>query len=156
MKKLKLTAAEIQDLKDVISYKEKELNVIRIRLNESVNDSHTFDSLKIVEKNLLDEIENAAELLARSEISELAVDNIVRVGDVIKLDLNYGFNDIETDAVYRLTFEPNEDMDISVKSPVGAAIFNQKIGNTVKTINGIIIDIKEKVLDYELNQMKSR
>lgn len=150
--KLILTPKELEDFKKLKDQKEAELTYVRYQLSSCL-DEYDYGRLNSKAKELASDINKLERVLKFSELNKDTISDNVRVGDLLWLSFNG-----EEPELSKLVVEAQQVMEsnyiqISINSPVGAAIFNQPIGNTVQAKNGMIIEIKERA-EIEENKLE--
>ena len=142
--KLVLTPKELEDFKNLKAQKEAELTYIRYQLSSCLDDEYGYVRLSSKAKELTNDISKLEKVLKFSKLNKDTISDNVRVGDLLWLSFNGDAPELS-----KLVVEAQQVMDcnyiqISINSPVGAAIFNQPIGSTIQAQNGMIIEIKER------------
>lgn len=132
MKSLVIASSGIQSYKDAVGDGWHD----NFDFEESIRESRTIANK--IDKMLLEQPK--IKIIEKEQLNE----NIVNIGDTIKLEIIYNKDDIETEII-KLTgkYIPNSDMEISLNSPLGKAIFKKKIGSVNKyKVNNDVIEVK--------------
>lgn len=160
--KIKLNQKGYEEYLQAIAKKEKELADLRIyKGTEAIyqgdnwHDNPTLYQVELKEQTLMKEIAEMKHKLQNAELVEnLGDDNLIDIGNVLKIDMIYSNDDKEEEIVKLVATALSFDIDsqiqeISVNSPLGKAIYHKKIGEVVtykvkdKTFT---IVIKEKII----------
>ncbi len=132
--------------KEAYRQKEKELEQLKIKLQDvrkekalhilqspgdDRHDNFGFEQAEIQERAVIKDINDLTIELENATIVETFEDKskqIVQVGDLVRLKLDYGNDDVfETE--YRLQALPSsEEATVTLNSPIGKTIFQKEIG----------------------------
>lgn len=113
---------------------------------DGAHDNGEFESLQATEKMLAGQIDRLVARIQSAhiiEVPELDVDQ-VNVNDIVVLRMQYDMDDIEEDT-YTLVGGDGSSISnqISINSPIGKAIFQRYIGETVSyEVNGNECQVK--------------
>ncbi len=151
--------------REAYEIKEKELKQLRERLKEvgrekalaieqadgdSRHDNFGFEQAEIQERAIIREINDLIRTLEKSTIVEKSEceSKVVNVGDIVKLELDFGEEDTETMNLKLSALSSKEEGIVTLNSPIGKTIFQKNVGfkgecklATGKTIKVHILDI---------------
>lgn len=89
-------------------------------------------------------------------------DNLILLGDVVSLELDYGEEDLEI-INQKLVITSNDFDELSLYSPIGSAVFAQCVGDmvNVKLPNGEVASVRiiaknKNILDEDLEETYTR
>ena len=159
--KIKLNKNGYEDYLREIERKEKELADLRIYKGKDAifqgdnwHDNPTLYQTELKEMSLMKEIAEMKHRLNNIEIVEnIGDDNLVDIGDVVKIDMIFSETDREEQIFKLVGTSPNFDLtaeiqEISINSPIGKAMYHKKLGDVASyKVNErtFTIQIKEKV-----------
>lgn len=124
-------------------------------------DSPEFEEIERQEAMVVGEIASRLATLENAIIVEKQDDeNIVDIGDIVRLSIDFGRGD-EEENIYKLTGGESGDIDglihISINSPMGASIYQKNVGATTGyQVNDrkFKVQILEKLLEFEKGKTK--
>lgn len=154
--KLKLTKNGVEEMLKELERKKIELQKLRLYKNQAAenegdawHDNFAFEQTEIKERTIMYEIRKIQNQIDTAEIIEdnISIDGIITIGSKIKLYMEYSDEDNEIKTFELTGGQGNiNENKISINSPLGTCIFEQKVGfEGCYNVNGITI--KVKVLD---------
>lgn len=167
---LKLNKQGYEDYLKAIEKKEAELAAVRkykgtdaIYQGDNWHDNPTLYQTEAQEMNIMKEIAEMKYRLQKAEIVEnLGDETLIDIGDVVKADMIMPNNNRRENLFKIVATSPSTDKnaqikEVSINSPIGAAVYHKKIGDTVTYKVGdrvFTLEIKEK-LNLDLEEEKT-
>ena len=143
---------QIAELEDELNKQRMYKGTDAIHQGDNWHDNPTLYQAEMVERNLMLRIREMKNRIPEIEIVERSADDsLVEIGDVIKLDMIFSPDDIDEQILKLVGGNPNfggKISEISINSPIGAAIYHKQIGDSATyQVNDrqISVIIKEKV-----------
>ena len=168
--KLKMTKEGYEEQLEILEklckqFQENEQAMTRAYKNSSGDGAHDnaeFEELLGLERRLAKQINNQKEKIKNIEIIniELLEDDVINIGDTVKINMIFSEDDTEDMQIMLVGTDGKiNENKVSINSPLGKAIYKQKIGslNSYNVNNNkIFIEILEKVNLEEKVNAKSK
>lgn len=169
--RIKLNKQGYEEYLEAIEKKEEKLSELRmykgkdaIYQGDNWHDNPTLYQTELQERALMREISEMKSRLLTAEIVEnLNDENLVDIGDIVKIDMIFGADDRDEEIFRLVATNPSFNIDdevkeISINSPLGNAMYQKKIGDIVTyQVNDMkfTIELKEKVICNFKNDSKT-
>ena len=140
---LRLNQKGYNDYLEAIKKKEEELRKIQlykgtdaIYQGDNWHDNPTLYQTELKESSLIAEISKMRNTLANAEIVEsLGDENLIDIGDTVLINTIYADDDVEEETFTLVGTTPDVlKGEISINSPLGNALYQHKVGDTVSYI----------------------